>query len=174
MGWRDRDYAKWTDEERSRFLGSRIGNVEVPIPRDTGFAPRRSGLVRPGASAAILVAGVLFALGRFPAGHPLVPSLRLGEQSPSATAIQPAETITGPSTATLGSTLDLHGSAPPGNGAVTIEGSYDGGQSWLTLATVPSFDGTYAAQVPLSERGILQIRVSFADGSQAFGSVDVA
>jgi hypothetical protein len=30
MGWRDRDYAKWTDEERGRFLSSSASGVRSP------------------------------------------------------------------------------------------------------------------------------------------------
>jgi hypothetical protein len=172
MGWRDRDYAKWTDEERSRFLGSGATNVSSSIPPAT-YAPRKGGLIRPGAGAAILVAGALFALGRFPTSHPIVPLLHFGGSTPSVAPMQPTATIDGPSTATLGSTLNLHGSAPAGDGAVTIEGSYDAGQSWLTLATVRSANGGYAAQVPLEQRGILQLRILFADGSQAVGSINV-
>lgn len=78
-----------------------------------------------------------------------------------------------PGTAAVGSTLTFHGAAPSGSRPVTVAGSYDGGQTWQTLSSAGSRNGTYAAQVTLREQGLLQIRIVFADGSTAAGSVRV-
>jgi len=169
VGWRDREYAKWTDEERNRFLGSGMPNLSHP-------SRARGGLIRPGAGLAILVTAVLLALGHFPTSHPIAPTLRfripgLSEAPPP---IRTSGTIEGLTSAALGSTLSLRGAAPKGNGPVTVEGSYDGGRTWQTLSTVDSNDGGYAAQVSLNRRGTLEIRIVFADGSQATGSVTVS
>ena len=166
MGWTERDYAKWSDEERDRFYGQGPG----------GGDPRSSGVVfRSGVGSAILASAVLFGLGHFPAGHPILPLPHFSlPGSHSTPAIRPAGTIRLPATATLGSTLTFHGTAPPGNAPVTVEGSYDGGQTWQTLSNVGSANGSYAAEIALNGRGTLQIRIRFADGSEAVGALVVS
>lgn len=179
MGWRDRDYAKWTDEERRRFYGSGSPHAGSS-PLDGYGSPRpatRTGLFRPGVGAAILVSVAVFALGHVPRSHPLVPLLHFrmpGLNSASAPAvIRPTGTINTPGTASVGSTLTFHGTAPPGNGPVTVEGSYDGGQTWQILSSVNSVGGSYAAEITLRQRGLLQIQILFSDGSKAVGAVNV-
>jgi hypothetical protein len=168
VGWRDRDYAKWTDDERRRFYGSTAGYSQL----DPGPRAVRTGRLRPGVGLAVLVS-LFVALGQLPFSHPIVPALHFQLPGVSRSVPLPAAPISGPGTAKLGSTLNLNGGAPLGNGTVTVEGSYDGGQSWFTLTTVQSTNGTYAAQIPLTQRGELQFRVVFADGSRSVGSVIV-
>jgi hypothetical protein len=126
---------------------------------------------------AVLVSGALFALGNFPANHPIVPLLHFRLSGPggtgSAEVIRPTGRIEAPDSASVGSTLTFQGAAPPGDGLVTVDGSYDGGKTWETLSSVGSANGSYSAQVTLSRPGILQLRIVFADGSQATGSVNV-
>src|SRR5262249_28756414 len=151
MGWQDREYAKWTVEERRRFFGhdSRPNN---PRPSPFGpFGPPQStgqnGVLRRGVGPAILVSGVLIALGHFPASHPILPMLQFrlpGLSSAAPNEIRPTGTINTPGTATVGSTLTLNGAAPQGNGPVTVEGSHDGGQTWQTLTSVTSANGSYS------------------------------
>jgi hypothetical protein len=166
MAWTDRDYAKWTDEERDRFYGQ----GSVGARRSPGVVLRR------GVGWAIIASAVLFGLGHFPSGHPILPvphfSLRGSHSSTAST--RPVGPISMPSTAALGSTFTFRGTAPPGNGPVAVEGSYDGGQTWRTLSTVSSANGSYAAEITLRERGTLQIRIRFADGSEAVGSLVVS
>lgn len=173
MGWQDRDYAKWTDEERRRFLGS--GSPRFDGPRT---APRPGGsLLRPGAGLAIVVTAGIVTLGQLPAGHPLLPRLHFG--IPGLTTAAPAlqapvtqtGTISGPGTAALGSTLTLRGSAPPATERVTVEGSYDGGRIWLVLSTTQSANGSYATQIVLNRRGLLRLKILFANGASTVGSV---
>ena len=184
MGWRDRDYAKWTDEERRRFYGSGASGYQGPRssyatgPGQGRLFGSRVGLA-PGASLAVIVSLlVTLALGQLPRSHPLIPALHFtlpgisGAASPGV--IRPTGTINTPSTASVGSTLTFHGTAPPGNGPVIIQGSYDGGQTWQTLTSVGSANGAYAAQITLSERGSLQLQIVFSDGSKSVGAVNVA
>lgn len=134
------------------------------------------GLLRRGVGPAIVASGLLFALGHFPTSHPILPSLHFrlpGNSKASRGSVRLTGTINTPSTASVGSTLTFHGTAPSGNGRVTVEGSYDGGQNWQTLSSVGSANGTYTAQVTLSQRGPLQIQIIFSDGSKAVGSIDV-
>jgi hypothetical protein len=178
MGWRDRDYAKWTDEERRRFYGSSSSaGYDHDWPRVS--PTRRGGVLRPGAALAVL-ATVCIALGQLPLNHPLVPAFHFtlrgsGGTSPAPilTPSAPIAPITGPSTAAVGTRLVLHGSAPEGNGVVTVEGSYDGGQTWLPLASVSSTNGSYAATITLTQRGVLQLRILTANGTSAVGSITV-
>ena len=178
MGWRDRDYAKWTDEERRRFYGP--GATSAGSNPDVFDAPRRATegrAFRRGVGPAILVSGAVLALGHFPTDHPIIPALHfrlpgLGSRAMPG-AVRPTASINTPSTASVGSTLTFHGTAPPGNGPVTVEGSYDEGQTWQTLTTADSAGGTYAAQVTLNQPGVLQIQIVFSDGSKADGSLVV-
>jgi hypothetical protein len=97
---------------------------------------------------------------------------RNGDRDPApAQPAEPPGAISGPHTATLGSTLNLSGTAPPGDGPVTVEGSYDEGRTWQTLATVESEQGRYATGIALSRRGQLHLRIVFADASTAVGSI---
>jgi hypothetical protein len=167
MGWRDRDYAKWTDEERRIFYGS-----AAPSRRR---APRRlataNGLLRPRAGLAALVSGVI-AIGLLPFRHQLLPALHVGGRPWSASPpTAPVGQITGLSSATLGSTLSIRGTAPLPDGPVRVEGSYDGGRTWQILSTAQSSGGTYSAQVSMSRRGYLSIKVLYANGTSAVGSI---
>src|SRR2546423_1417605 len=66
MGWREREYARFTDEERRRFFDTAAAGT----PRAGG----RIGVSR-GAGAAVLVSGALLVLGQLPRNHPLLPTL---------------------------------------------------------------------------------------------------
>src|SRR4051812_40979995 len=84
MGWRDRDYARWTDEERRRFLGSNLSassSSRSYTPHREGF---RIGVVQ-GAFLAISVSALLFLVGHVPGSHPLVPALDFRLPFPSST-----------------------------------------------------------------------------------------
>lgn len=82
-------------------------------------------------------------------------------------------TISGPHTVTVGSTLSLSGTAPPGDGLVTVEGSYDGGRTWEMLSSVESAQGRYATRIDLRRRGQLEMRIVFDDASSTAGSIMV-
>lgn len=180
MGWRDRDYARWTDEERRRFYGSTSGSGDA---RRTSYpaGPGQGRLfgsrvgVAPGALLAVIVSLlVALLLGQLPRSHPLLPALhfnltRHGTSPPGATT----GVISLPANLTVGSFLTLRGQLPPGEtGTVTVEGEY-GNSSWQVLATVPATDGSYGARVAVNQRGILHLRVTYPDGRQALGETQV-
>ena len=170
MGWRDRDYAKWTDEERRRFLGS-----SAP----TAARPRSAGSTfRAGAALAIATSTALLALGQIPRGHPLLPAFhftlpslhRAAQKLPTAPTI---ERITLPRTATSGSFLTLRGQLAGGkSGTVSIEGATIR-PPWRLLAAVPATDGSYTARIRLSHTGFLHLRISYPDGHHSIGSIRV-
>src|SRR2546423_548953 len=59
IGWRDREYARWTEEERRRFLGN-VGNAAPSRPS------RRARMCAQGAGWAVGASAVVFALGYIP------------------------------------------------------------------------------------------------------------
>jgi hypothetical protein len=167
IGWRDREYAQWTEEERRRFLGAPGGTAPS---RQLG----RGRTCARGAGWAVGVSVVLAALGYLPRGHPLLPALHFRIPMPrhSAAAAKPGRLI-GPTTVRRGSLLTFHGRVPAGHeGAVVIRGSVDGG-AWRTLAIANGNDGTYRARIPLRRRGMLRLRVLFRGGGEQVGSVRV-
>jgi hypothetical protein len=167
IGWRDREYARWSEEERRRFLGT-PGSVAPSRPS------RRGRMCARGAGWAAGASLVLFALGYVPRGHPLVPALhfRIPAVSHPAPAANPPRLI-GPRTVRRGSFLTFHGGVPSGHeGAVVIRGSLDGG-AWRTLAIADGNDGAYRARIRLRRRGDLRLRVLFRGGLEEAAFVRV-
>jgi hypothetical protein len=183
MGWRDRDYARWTDEERRRFLGSSGSSFSPPRPasRVPASTPRFFGpriAVAQGASLAVIVSAVLFLLGHVPHNHPLVPALQfniprppgLARASSSSTALGK---ISLARSAQLGSFLTFNGQLPSGeSGTVSVEGAYRR-PPWHLLAAVPSQAGSYAARIHLTRAGFLHLRITDPDGHRSVGSIRV-
>jgi hypothetical protein len=184
VGWRDRDYARWTDEERRRFLGSGIRSSSPPprtplrVPASTPrlFGPRIG--VAQGASFAIIVSAVLFLLGHVPYTHPLIPALHFTVphppfQTPGSSTKATLGKVNVPRSARLGSFLTLHGRLPSGeSGTVSVEGAYRR-PPWQLLAAVPAQDGSYAARIQLSRTGLLHLRITDPDGHRSVGSIRV-
>jgi hypothetical protein len=167
IGWRDREYARWTEEERRRFLGAPGGTTSS---RPTGRGRRCAQ----GAGWAVGVSVVLVALGYLPRGHPLLPALHFRIPMPRhAAAVAEPVRLIGPTTVRRGSFLTFHGRVPAGHeGAVVIRGSLDGG-IWRTLAIADGNDGMYRARIALRRRGKLRLRVLFRGGVEQVGSVRV-
>ena len=162
MGWRDRDYARWTEDERRRFFGS--------------SAPR-IGVVQ-GAFLAVIVSAVLFLLGHVPYNHPLIPALhftiprppRLAHARSSSTALGKIGLAR---SAQRGSFLTFHGQLPSGeSGTVSVDGTYRR-PPWQLLAAVPAQAGAYAARIHLTRAGLLHVRITYPDGHRSVGSIRV-
>jgi hypothetical protein len=164
MGWRDRDYAKWTPEERRRFLGS-SGNAR---------GDARSPVIAGGAGLAAAISLGLLVLGQVPSGHPLVSVLhiRLGSQ-PTARLPAQLPRIEGPTVVQAGDWAVYHGSVPSGgNGQVAIVGSLDGAE-WQVLALTYGRDGRYDASVHFETPGLMVVHARFLDGETAAWTVRV-
>jgi hypothetical protein len=178
VGWRDRDYAKWTPEERRRFLGS---GTSAPT-RNASYLDTSGRRWNANSTAlfAVIVSAAIFAAGQLPRGHPLVPALHFTIPSPhtpaqaAATPQQPSvETITGLSEGSVGGFMTIHGQlATSETGTVTVEGTYDE-RSWQLFATVAATSGGYEARIPLTRPGLLHLRVTYPDGHLAVGAISV-
>jgi hypothetical protein len=168
MGWRDRDYARWTPEERHRFFGG-SGNGRKPV-------------IAGGAGFAAAISLGLLVLGQVPSGHPVISALHfdVGPRSTarmslprfrSASAALPL--IAGPTVVEAGTSADFGGQTPrTGNGQVTIRGSLDG-TTWETLAVADGSSGRYVATISFRTPGTLVLHAQFTDGEVATWTVRV-
>ena len=177
MGWRDRDYAAWTTEERRRFLSTAGGSRSR-----AGRTPK----VSQGVVVAVAVAAALFALGHFPAGNPVVPALHFNLPSAGGSTVVPGSApaliggtprptvrLTGPTVVAVHSFLTFHGPVPTGDeGTVRVLGSMNGG-GWKTLAVADASSGNYLARIAVNELGSLRIRIVFRDGAEATETIRI-
>ena len=181
MGWRERDWAKWTDDERRRFYGSSRGSGYPTAGSSYSTRPGQGRLfgsrvgVAPGAFLAVIVSLLAaLALGQLPRSHPLIPGLHFtlpGRSSTSPTARTAAISL--PNSLPLGSFLTLHGDLPAGEtGTVAVEGAYVR-PPWYVLARVAATNGSYEARINLTQRGLLHLRVTYPDGQRSVGAVRV-
>jgi hypothetical protein len=176
MGWRDRDYARWTEDERRHFLGS-----SASVPASPGRS-RRGGLIAPGAGVAILASAALVAAGHLPQSHPLIGALDfkipvLQERHadvPAAYSVSGPQVraLRGPKTAVVGASLTFRGTAPAGT--IHLDGTYGLRPAWHQLASASvSQGGTYVVRIVLRQRGLLHLRVMYPDGSRSTGAIRV-
>jgi hypothetical protein len=183
VGWRDRDYARWTDEERRRFLGSSVSSSSRGRPASAPhvLGPRLG--VAQGASLAVIVSAVLFLLGHVPQNHPLIAALhfniprppRLTHGSSSSPGLGKIGfgKISLARSAQLGSYLTFHGQLPSGeSGTVIVEGAYRR-PPWQLFAAVSAQAGSYAARIHLTRAGLLHVRLTYPDGHRSVGSIRV-
>ena len=164
MGWQEREYARWTDAERRRYLGTGASRRAAAEPR-FGF--------RQGASLAVLASAAVLVLGNLPRGHALVPALHFRLPLPHASRHVPAlGKISLPRHARAGSSLTLTGRLSGADGRIiVVEGTYRDG--WRVVGRSEVRGGSYSANVPLARRGLFHLRVLYPDGSRAVGSIRV-
>src|SRR5919198_3551702 len=132
MGWREREYARFTREERERFYGT----TAAPRRRPSGRATCTGG-----AGLAVAVSGLLFLLGQVPKGHPLVPAFHFrvpGVARAPASPRPPRRLVLPlrlPAIGVVSSSLTIHGRLPGyGGRLVVVEGRWNQ-RRWVTLAT---------------------------------------
>jgi hypothetical protein len=132
------------------------------------------------ASFVALVSVVLFTLGQFPRGHPVIPSLHVdlpGAVGPArgSSVREPGITrIDGPKEARKGGVFTISGTAPAElRGPFHIDVHWNA-RPWQTVAVGSLHGGgPYRGRVRLTRTGMLNIRVVFPNGDQARGSVRV-
>lgn len=77
MSWRDREYARWTPDERRRFLGT------TPSASSGSRSGGGKSTTTYGVALAAAVSLLLFGLGHFPTSHSIVPALHFSLPSGS-------------------------------------------------------------------------------------------
>jgi hypothetical protein len=170
MGWREREYARFTREERERFYGADA----VPRRRASARATCASG-----AGLAVAVSSLLFLLGRVPNGHPLVPALHfrlpgVGRASSPHTPQRHVLRLRLPAVGAVSPTLTIHGRVPGyARRLVFVEGSWNR-HRWAAMTTAPiGRRGAFRARFRLTRRGTLRVRLTYPDGTTSVGAMRV-
>jgi hypothetical protein len=166
MGWRDRDWAKFTDAEREALWGTG-GHTRGR----RGYAIRRTH----SAWVAALASLALFVAGQLPRANPLLPGLRISLPVGSPQAHKPhVFRLEGPRIVQHGSVFTVSGRAGgAASGVVRIDIHWNA-WPWENVYTGPlGSGGTYRAEIPLQKLGRLNIRVLLPNGDQIRGSVRV-
>jgi hypothetical protein len=188
MGWRERDWAKWTDAERQRFFGTTRSTSRGPA-RVTPKAVSRRRTRREILAALVLIAAAAAqyggALNRSPqptASTPLsgpAPTSYLPLRNPSptsTTAAPPAPrytTMSGPSSVVRGTYMTVTGTLHAGeSGPVVVEGRWESGP-WYELASTNAGKGGFRVRYALPRPGIVHIRLALPDGDYAVRTIDV-
>jgi hypothetical protein len=183
VGWRERDWAKFTDKERKALWGGGgHGEAFSTAGRGSGAPPRewrgRTWGPAPWASLAALVLLVVFLLGQLPRDNPLVPKLHIEIPgiSDAIGALDEPQVfrLEGPKVFQQGGVYTIAGrTEPSGTGMVRVDTHWNA-QPWRTVYAAPlSAGGTYQADIPLDKMGRLNIRVTLPSGDQVRGSLRV-
>jgi hypothetical protein len=193
MSWRERDWAKWTKEERRHFyglqasggFGTDTGSTSEPVFGRTPVSRRRSrsgngtawfGLLATVAVALFLAHDLGFSLPG--GGNSTVSPLTVGglplapNPVPTAARSSPAPApryirMRGPSSVASGAYMTTTGTLEPGvSGPVLVEGRWSAGP-WYRLASTTAAGGTYRVRYLLSRRGVVHVRIALPDGNYA-------
>jgi hypothetical protein len=172
MGWREREWARFTREERERFYGP----AAAPRRRASGRATCAGG-----AGVAVAVSGLLFLLGQVPKGHPLVPAFHFrmpGVARASPPSPQPPRHLVLPlrlpAVGAVSSSLTIRGRLPGyGGRLVVVEGRWNR-RGWVTLATSRiGRHGAYRTRFRLTRSGTLRVRLTYPNGTTSVGMMRV-
>jgi hypothetical protein len=166
VGWRERDYAKFTDEETDVLYRS-----SSPIAHSRSA---RSPAARNGVAVAVALSAALFVLGHVPRGHPLIPTLHFPVPfAGKATRAAAAPAQLGRRTALVGSSFTVRGEAPTTSGGVVVLRGRWGAGPWHTYARSSRGDGSYLLRVRLSRRGLMTLKVRLSGRTLAEGTIRV-
>jgi len=173
MGWREREYARFTRAERERFYGPAVA---------PGRGRRASvrATCTGGAGLAVAVSALLFVLGQVPKGHPLVPALHFrvpgvarapASMRPTSRRVLPLRL---PAVGAVSSPLTIRGRLPGyGGRLVVVEGRWNR-RGWATLATSRiGRHGAYRARFRLARTGVLRVRLTYPNGMTSLGVMHV-
>jgi hypothetical protein len=173
MGWREREYARFTREERERFYGA--ATASRGPAQGSGRATWTGG-----AGLAVAVSGLLFLLGHVPKGDPVVPALHF--RIPGVARARPSPPLPRrhvlplrlPAVGAVSSSLTIRGRAPGYGGRfVVVEGSWNR-RGWRTLAASRiGRRGAYHARFRLTRTGRLRVRLTYPDGTRSVGVMRV-
>lgn len=178
MGWRERDWAKWTDGERHRFFGTARSTSRAPAWSSSKAVGKRRTLRETIAALILIAAAVAYYSGALnhSAQHTigsisrpaLTPYLRLPHTSPTSTTPEPPSprytTMSGPSSVPRGTYMTVTGTLPPGeSGPIVVEGQWESGP-WYQLASTNASNGGFRVRYALPRPGIVHVRLALPDG----------
>jgi len=169
VGWRDRDWAKFTGDDWDAIYGFEP-NALQSVPRRRRVTRQRARRLAELAIGALVVAAIgFFAYQHRPATtHAYGISPMIPFTPAKALPIAPARsgTITGSGVLHYGGGVMLSGSHPSMTGVIRVLGRWNG-SAWQTLGTLDTAPTTYRMSVQLTERGRLQVRIVFPNGYSA-------
>jgi hypothetical protein len=193
VGWRERDWAKWTDAERQRFFGS-TRSTSRPSTWSNPPSGGKRRTRKETAAALILVSAAAVAYGSSALNHSSehtigAPSsepapthyLRLPRASP--TTITPPSsssppsprytTMSGPSSVPRGTYITVTGALLPGeSGPIVVEGQWESGP-WYELASTNASNGGFRVRYALPRPGVVHVRLALPDGDYDVRTIDV-
>lgn len=184
MPWEERDWAKWTDEERDRYLGT-----PGTRPAGSGRSPGGgSGLNRRLSRGQTILAFAVIAAALAYAGHrtlkipthdpPTVlgdPTRAFSQPTPGQKALPPAEEPIRdlPSTLRRGTYVTSSGTLESDvSGVVIVEGRWGNGP-WYRLATALVTNGSYRVRYLLDRPGLLHLRIALPNGNDLVATTRV-
>ena len=165
MPWQERDWAKWTDEERNRYLGTSGGR------RGSSGGPTvgASRLNRPVSRQQTILACALITLFVGYAAHKVLngPTFTwMGTPPPVRMSPPKRVPMTGvPAMIRRGTYVTARGTLGRNtSGVVIVEGRWGSG-AWYRLATAPATNGTYRVRYLLDKPGLVHLRIALPDGT---------
>jgi len=195
MPWQEREWAKWTDEERNRFLGT-SGNRGG----GGGTRPHAGGSVlnRPlSRSQTLLAFAVIAAIIGYAVHHgmtrsasagqsqgvvlptpdltPVLPSPKPATKTPPAARVPAPEhrSMQLPSSLRRGTYVTSSGTLGTNvSGIVTVEGRWGSGP-WYRLASANATNGAYRVRYLLDRPGLVHLRIALPDGNYVVGTVRI-
>jgi hypothetical protein len=188
VGWRERDWAKWTDAERERFLGSSRSPAGPPGGPPARWSAKGGGgkrrTRRETLAALILIAAAVAyysgALNRSPqrtVNHVIGPTpyLRLPHAQPMTPTVAPpiTTTMSGPSSVPRGTYMTVTGTLPLGvSGPIIVEGQWESGP-WYELASTNASKGGFRVRYTLPRPGVVHVRLALPNGDYAIKTIRV-
>ena len=182
--WEERDWAKWTDEERDRYLGT-----SATRPAGSGRPPggglrldRRLTRGRTILAFALIAAGLVYAGHRalkMPSYDPPSvlgdPTRAFSQPPPGQRALPPTqEPIRDlPSMLRRGTYVTSSGTLGSDvSGVVIVEGRWGNGP-WYRLASALVTNGSYRVRYLLDRPGLLHLRIALPNGNDLVATTRV-
>jgi hypothetical protein len=203
VGWRERDWAKWTNEERRRFYGSGRGSgLDTSTGGGASLPPVRSsrGRSRSGGSSGSLLGVLLFlaavafalhSMGISLPGHShRQPSPVLAAPLPTSVLPTPRVVVprkhstpgvsavryvrmNGPSSVPHGSYMTTSGTLAPGVSGPVLVEARWSSGRWYKLASTTAQGGAYRIRYLLAQPGVVHVRIALPDGNYAVATIRV-
>jgi hypothetical protein len=188
MGWQERDWAKWTDAERQRFVGTTRSTNHAPARSSPKAADKRRTLSEALAALVLIAAAAAYYSGALShslrqmvsptsSGSAPISYLRSPNTSPVSTTPAPSSprytTMSGPSSVSRGSYMVVTGTLPQGeSGPIVVEGQWGSGP-WYELASTNASHDQFRVRYTLPRPGIVHVRLVLPDGDYAASTIDV-